>query len=122
MSPETTGKPSTRRRLLKGVLNLVWAVPLALTINKLLQFLRFEPPTTQTSLFVVGTPATLTVLPAFIEDAQVWLHQDLQGFYAIDATCTHLGCIVHLQPNDGYHCRCHGSRFALDGSLKNGPA
>jgi Rieske Fe-S protein len=51
----------------------------------------------------------------------VALFRDAGGVYAISRVCTHLGCIVNAQP-DGFHCPCHGSRFALDGSVIKGPA
>src|SRR6266446_1039564 len=43
-------------------------------------------------------------------------------FYAVSSSCTHRGCVV--LPFDGniIACPCHGSEFAIDGSLLNGPA
>lgn len=44
---------------------------------------------------------------------------------AISAVCTHAACTVGISgvaPDETYSCPCHGSRFALDGSVINGPA
>ncbi|HYE52136.1 MAG TPA: FAD-dependent oxidoreductase [Azospirillaceae bacterium] len=41
----------------------------------------------------------------------------------VSAVCTHLGCIVHWNELERcWDCPCHGSQFATDGSLLNGPA
>lgn len=41
----------------------------------------------------------------------------------LSARCTHLGCLVSFDAADRqWACPCHGSRFAVDGSVVHGPA
>lgn len=45
-------------------------------------------------------------------------------FYAMDSDCQHLNCVVQpYNHQDGFIlCPCHGSTYAIDGSLVGGPA
>ncbi|MEU6079406.1 FAD-dependent oxidoreductase [Streptomyces sp. NPDC047108] len=43
--------------------------------------------------------------------------------HAVSARCTHLGCLVAFNAaEEAWECPCHGSRFAVDGSVIQGPA
>jgi cytochrome b6-f complex iron-sulfur subunit len=46
-----------------------------------------------------------------------------RGFYALNAVCTHLGCLTVWKPDaEVIACPCHGSTFHRDGSVIAGPA
>ncbi|MGX1128330.1 glycine/D-amino acid oxidase-like deaminating enzyme/nitrite reductase/ring-hydroxylating ferredoxin subunit [Streptomyces glaucescens] len=54
----------------------------------------------------------------------VAVHRDESGqLHAVAARCTHMGCLVAFNRAEGaWECPCHGSRFAPDGSVLQGPA
>jgi len=57
------------------------------------------------------------------ETEQVVITQPAAGvFRCFSAVCTHQGCVVAEIKAGTINCGCHGSRFALDGTVSNGPA
>ena len=46
-----------------------------------------------------------------------------EGFFSLNAVCTHLGCLTAWKPELGaIACPCHGSRFSREGQKLAGPA
>lgn len=52
------------------------------------------------------------------------VHRSQDGtLRAVSARCTHLGCLVSFnEAETTWECPCHGSRFATDGAVLQGPA
>jgi glycine/D-amino acid oxidase-like deaminating enzyme/nitrite reductase/ring-hydroxylating ferredoxin subunit len=55
---------------------------------------------------------------------KVAIYRDSVGnVLEVSAVCRHLGCIVHWNHSEkSWDCPCHGSRYAPDGHVVNGPA
>jgi len=109
------------RRTFLQLLGWSWAVPVAIGLKQMVDYIDYRPPAADPTVFQLGTPQTLPPLPAAIERARIYLMKDDQGYYALDNVCTHLGCLVRHQ-DSGFACRCHGSRFTDDGTVVTGPA
>jgi cytochrome b6-f complex iron-sulfur subunit len=82
----------------------------------------FEPP----QAFKVGFPSEYTVgeVDTRWKDAfGVWVVRNSEGFYALIAVCTHLGCSPNwLAAENKFKCPCHGSGFYPSGVNFEGPA
>jgi cytochrome b6-f complex iron-sulfur subunit len=82
----------------------------------------FEPPQS----FKAGFPGEHNVGEVDIryKDAfGVWIVREPEGFYALIAICTHLGCSPNwLATENKFKCPCHGSGFYRDGVNFEGPA
>jgi len=47
-------------------------------------------------------------------DARIFVIHTQEGFFALNAVCTHLGCLTAWKPDTGrIECPCHGSKFAV---------
>jgi Rieske Fe-S protein len=113
------------RRIFLQLLGWAWALPAALGLKQAAEFISYRPPAPDPTIIPLGTPQSLTPLPAAIERARIFLQKDDKGYYALDNVCTHLGCLVRPQDatgTSGFACRCHGSRFTADGQVITGPA
>lgn len=58
----------------------------------------------------------------YLQQLTLWMHHDDGGYYAISSICTHLGCVVHRNPDGEFKCPCHGSVFDAKGKVQGGPA
>ncbi len=73
--------------------------------------------------FKIGPPEDYPVgIVKNFDDQNVFVQRDAAGIFAISTVCTHLGCIVNVTETDDFECPCHGSRFAADGKVTQGPA
>lgn len=44
------------------------------------------------------------------------------NLFALSAICTHRKCKLTAEPDHSFYCKCHGSTFAPDGRVTQGPA
>jgi cytochrome b6-f complex iron-sulfur subunit len=80
----------------------------------------FEPPTA----FSAGPPDAIAVGSVVTNvEQRAYVIRLAEGFRALSAVCTHLGCVTRFQPDRNIiACPCHGSQFTLAGDVVAGPA
>ena len=92
------------------------------TLRMMFPRILYEPP----SAFKAGFPQDYLVgevSEKYKDDYRVWIIRDPDGFYALSAICTHLGCTPRwLAPENKFKCPCHGSGFHRNGINFEGPA
>jgi cytochrome b6-f complex iron-sulfur subunit len=85
-----------------------------------------NPPTNVDFTLDLTNPAyaALKTNGGFIYNSGVIVARTASGSYiAVSSTCTHAGGTVQFDVNNNlFHCPVHGSNFAVDGSVLNGPA
>ena len=88
--------------------------------------------------FKLGAPGDFPEGATYLDDRRLFVFREKNTFYAISATCTHLGCTVkraklaqaqtvtttsgQVEEQWEFHCPCHGSKFYADGANYDGPA
>ncbi len=120
VSPE-----ALRRRRLLGVLTgSTFAIAGIGTTITMVSFLRpnvlFEPPTK----FRVGGPEEIPLgMLVVMPEQQIYVVHADEGFIAMSAVCTHLGCMTRYdEADERVVCPCHGSVFSKTGAVTSGPA
>ncbi len=81
----------------------------------------FEPP----SKFKAGLPSDYVigeVNEQYKDTQRIWIVREKEGFYALIAICTHLGCTPRwLAAENKFKCPCHGSGYYKNGINFEGP-
>jgi cytochrome b6-f complex iron-sulfur subunit len=128
-----TAKPAeegvSRRSFMSWALPVGWVAFSAACTSSLVATARFmfpnvlfEPPQS----FKAGFPGEYNVGEVDVrwKDAfGVWIVREADGFYALIAVCTHLGCSPNWLPAENkFKCPCHGSGFYRTGVNFEGPA
>ena len=92
------------------------------TLRMMFPRILYEPP----SAFKAGFPQDYLVgevSEKYKDDYRVWIIREAEGFYALSAICTHLGCTPRwLSAEYKFKCPCHGSGFRRSGINFEGPA
>ncbi len=122
-SPTEGRDHSASRRLLfvAGTTGLVASAlgMLAAAARSLVPDVLYEPP----QRFPVGRPSDFAPgSVTFLAEHRLFVFNTPEGFFALSAVCTHLGCTVRDDGERGFACPCHGSRYQRDGRVAAGPA
>jgi cytochrome b6-f complex iron-sulfur subunit len=119
-----TGPEFDRRaffvRLGLGSLGIATAGTAAFAYQYLSPNVLFEP----SPIINVGKPESYAVDSVTLDaNSGIYLIRAQEGFFALSAICTHLGCLTTWKPElNQIACPCHGSKFNRDGQKIEGPA
>jgi cytochrome b6-f complex iron-sulfur subunit len=120
--------PEISRRSFLSLLGWAWLALIAAALGGFGLVLRFFFPNVtreMKSKFKAGLPGAFSrgVNEQFKDSHRVWIVRNQKGFYALSATCTHLGCTPNWQSSEQkFKCPCHGSGFYATGVNFEGPA
>jgi cytochrome b6-f complex iron-sulfur subunit len=112
-----------RRRFLTWLTRGSLTAAALAAIGQSFRFMAYEPPSTASDVYPLGQPSSFPLASmTYVAEARVYVGRDKGGLYAIDAVCTHLGCLVQQGEEGGFVCPCHNSAFDDHGNALNGPA
>jgi cytochrome b6-f complex iron-sulfur subunit len=124
---KTVNQPTNRRDFLSLMTKGTLIAAFGGLLYQATRFFSADVSTQPAHLFTLRPPTdyaldTLT----FEQAARVYIGRDARGLFAVNATCTHLGCTVkdvRVGPvPTRFECPCHGSRFDGQGRVLVGPA
>jgi cytochrome b6-f complex iron-sulfur subunit len=123
MKDETSDKAGVSRRDFLGLAAFGAILLSALvTLAGVLRLTKANVHYEESKVFKIGTPDNFPVgTVKVLEDKNVFIFSDADGFHAISNVCTHLGCLVSAS-DTGFLCPCHGSKYNRDGKVIAGPA
>lgn len=88
----------------------------------LVRYLSHSPESGEKTRFNLGPEDTFPESGKLLRlDIPAVIYRTPSGYRAYSLVCTHLGCMVE-ESEGGYSCPCHGSKFAEDGRVLQGPA
>jgi len=104
----------------------VIGISIPATVRFLFPRVLFEKPST----FIIGNPddfkmgiSGLKVYEDWKTEQGVWIVREGSRLYALNARCTHLGCMPNYFADERiFKCPCHGSQFHSNGVNFAGPA
>jgi cytochrome b6-f complex iron-sulfur subunit len=130
ITPAESGKDFDRRaffvKLGLGSLSIAAAGTAAFSYQFLSPNVLYEP----SPIVNAGRPENYAVDSVTLDvNSGIYLIRAQEGFFALSAVCTHLGCITAWKPELGIiACPCHGSKFyvfqanKIPGEKIEGPA
>jgi glycine/D-amino acid oxidase-like deaminating enzyme/nitrite reductase/ring-hydroxylating ferredoxin subunit len=91
-------------------------------VNVLSEYLKDLPGCRDATRFADIKPGEGGIVEMHGEKFAAYRDED-HALHVVSAVCTHLKCIVRFNNAEKtWDCPCHGSRFALDGGVLEGPA
>lgn len=88
-----------------------------------------KQPTCTLNAYAVGYASDVAMNAAVMRmtpEMNIFVCHDKNGYYALDAGCTHLGCDVSAvnaaDVSKGFACPCHGATYDANGLKPTSPA